>query len=57
MAPFVAVAIEAGILPALDEDQSDTVGYVHPVGVSPVLTRSAPQVTNQGYPGLSQFIW
>ena len=23
----------------------------------PVLTRSGPQVTNQGYPGLSQFIW
>ena len=31
--------------------------YVHPVGVAPVPTRSEPQVTNQGYPGLSQFIW
>ena len=31
--------------------------YVHPVGVAPVPTRSGPQVTNQGYPGLSQFIW
>ena len=31
--------------------------YVHPVGVPPVPTRSGPKVTNQGYPGLSQFIW
>ena len=31
--------------------------YVHPVGVAPVPTRSGPQVTNPGYPGLSQFIW
>ena len=31
--------------------------YVRPVGVAPVLTRSGPQDTNLGYPGLSQFIW
>ena len=31
--------------------------YVHPVGVAPVPTRSGPQVTKPGYPGLSQFIW
>ena len=31
--------------------------YVHPVGVAPVPTRSGPQVTIPGYPGLSQFIW
>ena len=31
--------------------------YVYPVGVAPVLTRSGPQVTIPGYPGLSQFIW
>ena len=31
--------------------------YVQPVGVAPVPTRSGPQVTNPGYPGLSQFIW
>ena len=31
--------------------------YVHPVGVVPVPTHSGPQVSNQGYPGLSQFIW
>ena len=28
-----------------------------PVGVAPFPTRSGPQVTNPGYPGLSQFIW
>ena len=31
--------------------------YVHPIGVAPVPTCLWPQVTNQGYPGLSQFIW
>ena len=31
--------------------------YVHPVRVAPVPARSGPQLTNQGYPGLSQFIW
>ena len=31
--------------------------YVHPVGVVAVRTRSGPQVTIQGYPVLSQFIW
>ena len=30
--------------------------YVQPVGVAPVPTRSGPQVTNPGYPQLSQFI-
>ena len=34
--------------------------YVHPVvlvRVAPLPTHSGPQVTNQGYPGLSQFVW
>ena len=31
--------------------------YVHPVRVAPVPTLSGPQVTNPGYPGISQFIW
>ena len=35
----VAEAMEAGFLPALDEDQADMF-TVHPVGVAPVPTRS-----------------
>ena len=31
--------------------------YVHPVGVEPVPTRSGPQVTNPGYPRISQLIY
>ena len=45
----VAEAMEAGFLPALDEDQANMLPQ-----------RSCalgPQVTNPGYPGLSQFIW
>ena len=37
MAPSVVEAMEAGFVPALDKDQA----YVYPVGVAPVLTRSA----------------
>ena len=43
--------MEAGFLPALDEDQA----YLLPLGV--VQTCSGPQVTIPGYPGLSQIIW
>ena len=46
----VAEAMEAGFLPALDEDLAD-------MFIPVVQTRSGPQVTNLGYPGLSQFIW
>ena len=49
LAPSVAEAMEAGFLPALDEDQANMLPQ-----------RSCalgPQVTNPGYPGLSQFIW
>ena len=49
VAPSVAETMEAGFLPALDEDQANMLPQ-----------RSCalgPQVTNPGYPGLSQFIW
>ena len=57
VAQSVAESMEAGFLPALDVGGRRSGRYVHPVGVAPVQTRSGPQVTNQGYPGLSQFIW
>ena len=41
-------AMEAGFLPALDEDQAH-------MRVVPVWTRSGPQVTNLGYPGLLSY--
>ena len=58
VAPSVAEAMEAGF--------SQHWTKIRPiclprrrraVGVAPVPTRSGPQVTNPGYPGLSQFIW
>ena len=53
--PSVAKAMETGFLPALDKDQAYM--FTVPVRVAPAPTRSGPQVTNPGYPGLSQFIW
>ena len=56
----VPEAMEADFLPALDKDQANMFTPSELLllrSVSPVLTRSGPQVTNPGYPGLSQFIW